>query len=116
MNSLDTGTQSNGSAQDNGLTLSERLELALAFQKQALTRPDLLAANMDMIKGDLIRFAHALADQIQKQLIQGGIPEERRRRLLLEMEMHLKVVREFERLAQLDRRYGPASRDKSEAQ
>jgi hypothetical protein len=108
-------TQNNGAEQNSAPTLSERLELACLFQRQALAGSDPLVANLRMIGGDLMKFVHILADQVQKQLTQGAMSEETRRRFLHDMDLYLKLVRQSDRLAQIERQLGSASRDKSHA-
>ena len=93
-------------------TLSERLALVHAYQQQALARPDPLAANLGTIAGDLLNYAHRLACQAQAQLAQGAVSEETDRRFVSHLELFLKVVRQSDRLAQIERQLGAASADR----
>jgi hypothetical protein len=108
--------QDNDPAQDSAPTLSERLALVHSLQRQALAQSDPLAANLRMIEGDLMGIAHRVADQMQRQLPEGAISEETRRRFVHDMELYLKVVRQADRLAQLERQRGSASGDKPSAE
>jgi hypothetical protein len=105
----------NGLAPESAPTLRERRELAGAYQRAALARPDPLSANLGMIEGDLMRIAHALGDHVQSQLTQGGLSEEMRRRFHHDMELYLKVLRQCDRLIQIGRQLGSASRGQSQA-
>lgn len=109
METTNKTTQDSGSAQDSAPTLHERMELARAYQKQARARPASLAANLGTIAGDLMSIAHALALQVQTQLVQPAASEETRRRSFASMELYLKVVRQSDRLVQIERQLGSTS-------
>jgi hypothetical protein len=107
-------TPDNGSTRDSSPTLSERMALVRAYQQQAMTRPDPLAANLGTIAGDLMRIAHALTPLVQPQMLQGTDSEATRRRVVANLELYLKVVRQSDRLAQIERQLGAASTDTSQ--
>ena len=114
MDATNQTTPDNGSARDSSPTLSERMALVRAYQQQAMARPDPLAANLGTIAGDLMSFAHALSSLVQPQLAQGAVSEETRRRFVANMELYLKVVRQSDRLVQIERQLGAASLDRSQ--
>jgi hypothetical protein len=115
MDATNKTTPDNGTARDSAPTLSERMTLVRAYQQQAMARPDPLAANLGTIAGDLMSFAHALGPLVQSQLAQGAVSEETRRQFVANMELYLKVVRQTDRLAQIERQLGAASPDRSQA-
>jgi hypothetical protein len=55
-------------------TPAQRLALVRAFQSRALGRLNPLAANLEVISGDLMLFAHRLAASVQADLAEAGIP------------------------------------------
>jgi hypothetical protein len=112
MDATEQTTPNNGSTRDSSPTLSERMALVRAYQQQAMARPDPLAANLGTIAGDLMSFAHALTSLVQPQLLQGAVSEETRRRFVANLELYLKVVRQSDRLAQIERQLGAASTDR----
>ena len=115
MNATNQTTSDHPSASDRAPTLSERMALVRAYQLQAMARPDPLAANLGMIAGDVMSFAHALASQAQTQLAQATISDETRRRFAANMELYLKLVRQSDRLMQLERQLSAAAADKAQA-
>jgi hypothetical protein len=80
------------------------MALVRAFQAEALARTDLLAANLGVLSGDLMGFAHQLAVAVQANLAQGATSAAGRKRLFQDTEVYLKIVRQIDRLAQLERR------------
>ena len=115
MDATNKATTDNGAAPDRAPTWSERMALVRAYQQQALARPNPLAANLGIVAADVMSFAHALAHQAQTQLAQGTISEETRRRFVAQMELYLKVVRQSDRLAQIERQLGADAPDRSQA-
>jgi hypothetical protein len=116
METTNKTTSDSGPASDRAPTWSERMALVHAYQQQAMARPDPLAANLGTITADLMSFAHALASQTQTQLAQGTVSEETRRQFVANMELYLKVVRQSDRLVQIERQLGAASADGSPSQ
>ncbi|HEY7157426.1 MAG TPA: hypothetical protein VH575_25960 [Gemmataceae bacterium] len=114
MNVTEQTTLDNGSTRDSSPTQSERLARVHAYQQQAMARPDPLAANLGTIAGDLMRIAHALTSLVQPQLLQGAVSEATRRRFVANLEFYLKVVRQSDRLAQIERQLGAVSADRSQ--
>jgi hypothetical protein len=94
-------------------SLAERLALVHAYQQQALARAekDPLGANLGMIAGDLMSLAHGLGSSLPTQLARGEFAEESSRSFARHLELHLKVVRQIDRLAQLEQRHGDAAAD-----
>jgi hypothetical protein len=115
MISTNESTQVNGSAQESALNLFDRMKLARTYQKQALERPDPLAANLGVITGDLMGLAHGLGHQVQTQMMQGAAFEDKQRLLFANMDLLLKIVRQVDRLAQIERQLGAPPADKSAA-
>jgi hypothetical protein len=112
MEATNKTTQGSESAQDSAPTLHQRMQLAHAYQKQAMARPHPLAANLGTIAGDLMSMAHVMAPDLQTQLAQPAGSEETRRRSLASLELYLKVVRQSDRLVQLERQLGSTSSDR----
>jgi hypothetical protein len=92
------------------------LALVRAFQAQAARRPDPLAANLGVISGDLMGFAHALAAAVQADLAQGATSAKGHRRFVQDAEVYLKVVRQIDRLAQLERQLSPPRKGEEDSQ
>ena len=64
-----------------------------------------------MITGDLLHFAHALAPAVKASLaVREGAAEDRRPRSAADFDAYLKLVRQIDRLAQLERQAAPAAR------
>ena len=114
MDATEQTTPENGSMRASSPTLSERMALVDAYQQQAMARADPLAANLGTIAGDLMRIAHALTPLVQPQQLQGTVSEATRRRVVANLELLLKVVRQSDRLAQLERQLGAVSSDRSQ--
>ncbi len=95
--------QDNGSGPDSGLTLNQRQELARTYQRQALARRESLAVNLSVFVGYSMSIAHAIADQMQRQLTQGAFTEETRPQFQQNLDAYDKLVRTSERLARLER-------------
>ena len=53
--------------------------------------------------GDTMSIAHAVADHMQRQLRQGAFTEEMRPQYQQDLDSYVKLVRQSERLAQLER-------------
>jgi hypothetical protein len=75
-----------------------------------MRRQDPLAANLGVITADLMGFAHALAAAVQGALAREPASAEARRRLGQDAEVYLKLVRQADRLVQLDRQLSPTPR------
>ena len=103
----DTAVPTGGSPGEAPPSREQRMALVGALQAQALRRPDPLAANLGVIAGDLMGFAHGLAAAAQAGLADGAASAEARRSFLHNLEVYLKVVRQIDRLAQLERQPPP---------
>jgi hypothetical protein len=79
-------------------TAAERAGLVAALQRAAAARPDPVAANLGVVLGDVLRVAHLMADRPLAALADGPPGPVRR-----EADTYLKVVREVDRIARLDR-------------
>ena len=96
-------------------TAGERAALAGAYQAAALRRDDPLSANLGVITGDLLHFAHSLAPAVKAGLAaREGATEDRHRRSAADFDAYLKLVRQIDRLAQLERQAAPAARGGAE--
>ncbi len=115
MNAMNPTRTDSEPAAERGPTWSQRLALVRAYQLQAMARPDPLAANLGTITADLMSFAHALAFQVQTQLAQGTVAEEARRQFAAHMELYLKMLRQSDRLVQLERQLGAAAAEPAPA-
>jgi len=85
-------------------TSAERQALVYAYQHQALSRPDRLAANLGLLLGDLLSLAHGLGAQLQARM--RGTAETPQRldpRSAREVEFLLKLDRQIDRFSQLER-------------
>jgi hypothetical protein len=91
-------------------TLDQRLALVRAFQAQAMRRQDPRAANLGIISADLMGFAHGLAATVQANLAQRPASAEGRQRFIQDAEVYLKVVRQVNRLAQIERQLCPPTK------
>jgi hypothetical protein len=63
----------------------------------------------------LMGLAHGLGHQVQTQMMQGAALEDKQKQLFSNMDMLLKIVRQFDRLAQIERQLGAPPPDKSAA-
>jgi len=103
-------TATNGGVQgDNPLNGARRQALVRAHQAQALQRPDPLAANLGVISGDLMGFAHVLAPAVQADLERTPTSAQSHRRFTHEAELYLKIVRQIDRLARIERQLSEAA-------
>lgn len=84
-----------------GPTMADRLRLVGRLQAQAVARPNPLAANVGVLTGDVALFAHMQADRARAALTGpgGNAPPSGEA-----AETFLKMVRQFDRLAQLEQR------------
>lgn len=74
------------------------------FQRDALADPDALQANLGAINGGLMRMSHHMETAIEAALTTIADPVDRFERLGPAIDAFLKVTRQIDRLAQLDRR------------
>jgi hypothetical protein len=80
----------------------QRLALVRSYQAEALRRQGPLAARLGALKAGLLSLAHGLA-----RLVQGGLargPAAGRQRPCQGAVLYLKLTRQIDRLAQLERR------------
>ena len=87
----------------SGPTEEERLDLIRSFQAQALAQPDPLAANLQLLSGDLMLFAHRVRQMLEASLQGAGNGAARQEQFARQAELHLKFVRQIDRLARLTR-------------
>jgi hypothetical protein len=84
----------------------DRLALIRAFQAQAMTRANPLAANLAVINGDLMHLVYQLQQAVDKSVT--GSPTDFSQ-LARRAELLLRLVRQVDRLAQLDRQFTQAA-------
>ena len=87
---------------EGGPTREQRRALVLAYQAEALRRPNPLSANLTMITADLMGLAHGLAESVKEAL--GPGPASGRQRLGRDADLYLKVVGQIGRLVQMEQR------------
>jgi hypothetical protein len=87
----------------SGPTEAERLELIRSFQAQALAQPDPLAANLQLLSGDLMLFAHRSRQMLEAGSVGAGSGVAQQEQFTRQAELHLKFVRQIDRLAQITR-------------
>lgn len=83
--------------QASGPTWEERRALVRALQVRALDRADPLAANLEVISGDLLLVMHRAWQKLEAKLLDGAMSEGRFDR---EIENYRKLAREVTRSAQ----------------
>src|SRR5213595_3827825 len=86
-----------------GPTPAQRQALARSLQAKALEDTDPLRANLIAITGDLALLAHELNTALQAGLASDGVTAGGRQRFASDCELYLKLVRQLDRLAQLQR-------------
>jgi hypothetical protein len=91
-------SQCNGTAP----TQDARIALLQKFRIEAVQRPDALAANLAVINADLMTLAHGLERKIEKHLLATERSAELHPRVLRETTIYLAVVRQIDRLTQID--------------
>jgi hypothetical protein len=85
-------------------TQEERLTLIRCYQARALLRTDPLAANLDIISGDLMAFASRMQELLQERQAQAPSSAREYERFYRDADMYLRVIRQIGRLAQIGRR------------
>jgi hypothetical protein len=84
-----------------GLTPAQRQALARSLQAKALEDTDPLRGNLTAITGDLALLAHELNTLLQAGLASDRVTAGGRQRFTSDCELYLKLVRQVDRLAQL---------------
>jgi hypothetical protein len=104
MNDTNSPAPGPGPAQGDGhLTHAQRQALARSFQAQAARRRDPLAANIGVITGDLMAIAHGVAAAVEVRLADGPGAAEAGRPLAQSIELYLRIVRQLDHNAKLER-------------
>jgi len=80
----------------------ERLDLIRRFQREALARPNPLAANLAMINSDLMKLCQRLSKSMEKSVAKLGSSAGEHEQLARQTTTYLAVVRQIDRLAHLD--------------
>jgi len=89
-------------------TPGDRLGLIRALQEQALRRADPLAANLEVISGDLMLFAYRIRESVEANLAASLASADRCEQFTKQAEMYLRFVRQIDRLAQIERQLARA--------
>ena len=89
-----------------------RSELIEKFREQALRKPNVFAASLAVINSDLMVFAQGNAESVSPPPPEGS--PEASKRFEHKANLHLRIVREINRLAQIDQQL--ANRGESELQ
>lgn len=84
----------------------DRLALIRAFQAEAMRRAHPLAANLAVINGDLMQLVYRLRQTLDES--RTGSPTDFPQ-FAQQAELWLRLVRQVDRLAQLDRQLAPAA-------
>lgn len=90
-------------------TSQDRWELIQRLQTRAIQRTDPLAANLEVLSGDLMGFAYRLRETMDERLEQAHPSPKEYERFYRDAEMYSKLVREIVRLAHLERHLSPAA-------
>jgi len=88
---------------DTPVSREQRQALVWAHQARSLQQQNPLVANLGVISGDLMSFAHGLAPALQSGIERGLTSAESHRGFTHLAEFYLKVVRQIDRLAQIER-------------
>jgi hypothetical protein len=80
----------------------ERLDLIRRFQREAMGRPNPLAANLAMINSDLMKLCQRLSKSMEKSVAKLGSSAGEHEQLARQTMTYLAVVRQIDRLAYLD--------------
>ena len=99
-------------------TREQRLALVRSFQARALRQAesDPLAANLQVISGDLMAFAHRLGEAVQANLAAALTSPDGYDRFARDAELYLKFARQLDRFAQIERQLGGVSKKEAEGQ
>ncbi len=90
-------------AETSGPTPVQRLEMIHRFQAEAMKRADPLAANLGVLSGDLMLFAFRISEAVEPVLTASVTSEGKFGAFAQQAEMYLRVVRQLDRLAQIER-------------
>jgi hypothetical protein len=91
----------------------ERLRLIRAFQTQAMKKSDPLAANLDVISGDLMLFAFRMREIMEKDMMGALTTERGFQQFERQSEVYLKFIRQLDRLAQIERHRATVTQENS---
>jgi hypothetical protein len=84
-------------------TAEERLGRIRELQARALTRPDPLAANLEVLAGDLMLFAYRMSQSLEESLAGAPGPAGPPPGFVQQAETYLKFVRQLDRLVAISR-------------
>jgi hypothetical protein len=98
------------------LSRDRRAGLILSFQVEAWAMSDPLAANLRVFNGDLLQIASGLQLVIAENLAQALATPGGQKKLDRQLEMYLKVARQVDRFAQIERQMAKDGTEKNSAQ
>jgi hypothetical protein len=101
VNAAGEGPAGGEAVAEGGPTQEQRRALVLAYQAEALRRPNPLSANLTMITADLMGLAHRLVESVKEGLGPGPAGLQRLGR---HADLYLKVVGQIGRLVQMEQR------------
>ena len=92
-----------------GPTQAQRTELVRRLQAEACRRADPLAANLGLMTADLIGMSHGLLAHVQAALAADGAGAVADPQFAKTAELSLRVLRQIDRFAHLERTVPPAA-------
>jgi hypothetical protein len=92
-------------------SLDDRIRLVRLLQAQACRKAetDPIKANLGVINGDILETAHTLHELIAAALAAGGPDALADRKVCRSIDMWMKMIRQSDRLSQIDRLPSPAA-------
>jgi hypothetical protein len=106
-----TSTPNSSQSKEQGRaepTREERLELIRRFQAQALTRPNPLEANLEMISSDLMLLAYRQREILEASLAAPVDSAQQADTFTQGSERYIRFVRQLDRLTQITRQVAGA--------
>lgn len=94
----------------------QRLQLIGTFQARALQRSEPLAANLDVISGDLMLFAFRIREMMERDMASGLLTEAACQKFERQADTYLKFIRQVDRLAQIERQFVPSAKGRPDSQ
>ena len=86
-------------------TRDDRLQLIWAFQREAIRRADALAANLGALSGDLMLLAFQVGESLAGYGAATPNSPEQFRQFNQAADLQLKVLRQLDRLVQVERQF-----------
>jgi hypothetical protein len=92
-------------------TAADRLTLIGNLQSRALSQPDPLTGNLDIMSGDVMLFASRIREAMEADLLEGKVAPQSFHKFTHKAELFLKFARQAERLAQVRRQLSSSERE-----